>query len=157
MFTLVRTFGIETRNGKMAKLEEWRQWRSRNGNAKHMSICCQTNKCLDGSQSRFSPPSFASAAAVVWLQTSRRRQSSKLFFGRKPRNGRVSLTLTVHNIDSKKIFIWQNSFSLDTDSANIDLKWIYRLIQHGQGFCHSCRVLKLRYLPNISLRMFTDM
>jgi hypothetical protein len=28
------------------------------------------------------------------------------------------------------------------------LKWIYWLIQHGQGFCHTFRVLKLRDLPS---------
>jgi hypothetical protein len=50
-----------------------------------------------------------------------------------------------------------NSTCTKPKKKKIHLKWIYRLIQHGQGFCHSCRVLELRYLPNISLRMFTDM
>jgi hypothetical protein len=28
-------------------------------------------------------------------------------------------------------------------------------IQHDQGFCHGCRILQLRNLPNLSLRMCT--
>jgi hypothetical protein len=78
--------------------------------------------------------------------------------------------LRVHDATLCKQFWYCNTGSLDHRGqgqimlrASGDFQHLFFLkgynflhvIQHDQGFCHSCRILNLRNLPSLNLRMFT--